>query len=67
MLVYLTFSRAAPRLVDYVQYLHFIGQATLKVFSKSLYSSDAPIMIFRGRYRFFSSKLADSDTDFFSF
>ncbi len=33
--------------------------------------SDAPIMIFRGRfrYRFFSSKLADSDsdTDFFSF
>ncbi len=32
--------------------------------------SDAPIMIFRGRfrYRFFSSKLADSDsdTDFFS-
>ncbi len=34
-------------------------------------TSDAPIMIFRGRfrYRFFSSKLADSDsdTDFFSF
>ncbi len=34
-------------------------------------SSDAPIMIFRGRfrYRFFLSKLADSDsdTDFFSF
>ncbi len=34
-------------------------------------NSDAPIMIFRGRfrYRFFSSKLADSDsdTDFFSF
>ncbi len=33
--------------------------------------SDAPIMIFRGRfrYRFFSSKLADSDsdTDFFPF
>ncbi len=31
-------------------------------------SSDAPIMIFLGRfrYRFFSSKLADSDTDFFS-
>ncbi len=33
--------------------------------------SDAPIMIFRGRfrYRFFSSKLSDSDsdTDFFSF
>ncbi len=32
-----------------------------------IYISDAPIMIFRGRfrYRFFSSKLADSDTDFF--
>ncbi len=34
-------------------------------------SSDAPIMIFRGRfrYRFFLSKLADSDfdTDLFSF
>ncbi len=25
----LTFSRAAPRLVDYVQYLHVIGQSTL--------------------------------------
>ncbi len=37
----------------------------------SITTSDAPIMIFRGRfrYRFFSSKLADSDsdTDFFSF
>ncbi len=36
-----------------------------------LLSSDAPIMIFRGRfrYRFFLSKLADSDfdTDLFSF
>ncbi len=35
-----------------------------------LFFSDAPIMIFLGRfrYRFFSSKLADSDsdTDFFS-
>ncbi len=34
-------------------------------------TSDAPIMIFRGRfrYRFFESKLADSDfdTDLFSF
>ncbi len=32
-------------------------------------TSDAPIMIFRGRfrYRFFSSKLADSDSDFFPF
>ncbi len=27
----LTFSRAAPRLVDYVQYLHVIGQTTLEV------------------------------------
>ncbi len=36
---------------------------------KALFSSDAPIMIFRGRfrYRFFSSKLADSDSDFFPF
>ncbi len=36
-----------------------------------IHSSDAPIMIFRGRfrYRFFLSKLADSDfdTDLFSF
>ncbi len=36
---------------------------------KIVTTSDAPIMIFRGRfrYRFFSSKLADSDsdTDFF--
>ncbi len=27
----LTFSRAAPRLADYVQYLHIIGQTTLDV------------------------------------
>ncbi len=36
-----------------------------------IFTSDAPIMIFRGRfrYRFFLSKLADSDSDsdFFSF
>ncbi len=39
-------------------------------YKKSISVSDAPIMIFLGRfrYRFFSSKLADSDsdTDFFS-
>ncbi len=48
------------------------GKATLPPQSHNyVLSSDAPIMIFRGRfrYRFFSSKLADSDsdTDFFSF
>ncbi len=50
-----------------------VYKIVLCVFSRNLYEyiSDAPIMIFRGRfrYRFFSSKLADSDsdTDFFSF
>ncbi len=36
-----------------------------RLFMTLLNSSDAPIMIFRGRfrYRFFPSKLADSDSD----
>ncbi len=48
-------------------YIYFF----LVLFVHMVFISDAPIMIFRGRfrYRFFSSKLADSDsdTDFFSF
>ncbi len=48
--------------------LHYNNNILLKKLIIVIYS-DAPIMIFRGRfrYRFFSSKLADSDsdTDFF--
>ncbi len=57
-----------PAFKNMLQTFLFIIKCSLKECT-CIIISDAPIMIFRGRfrYRFFSSKLADSDTDFFSF